>query len=560
MKRIFIVIAIICGLNLLFVIGCAHKPNQTVSSLKPVPLSPQAKASYNFLKYLDLKRQNRVQEALEYLQKTIDQDPSPDLYMEKALMFWNNEDIDQAQSSLEKGIESFPRDQRLTLTLARLFVHQDEFDKALELLQRYTEEYPDHGEILLFLAKLYLKDHQHSQAIDVFQTLSPKQRNAEIEYLMGQAYSKLKDHARAIKHFQQAIDKDPSMTKAWIELAYEHERIKNYVQATEIYKALFKKDSENTDILLRLIELHIKLNDPGKALYFVQQGPQISSFLLRATALFLEQGLYNDANFILHLIHESRADHPRALFFKAILALKYENQPAQAINLLKQIPEETYLYPRALSLMAQIFLQQENTDQALQMTQKGRQLFPENEDFWILESEVLSQQHQYNQAIEVLKKGLDFLPDNANLLFQLGITAHNMDNSQLALETMEHLISLNPDHAQALNFLGYTLTVLGRDYVRAHVLLKKALSLDPQNGYFLDSLAWLYFKQEKFNKAWEIINQAVAQVTDDPVIWEHFGDIAHSLKKDTKARKAYQKAIELGSTSSNQLREKINNL
>jgi tetratricopeptide (TPR) repeat protein len=137
---------------------------------------------------------------------------------------------------------------------------------------------------------------------------------------------------------------------------------------------------------------------------------------------------------------------------------------------------------------------------------------------------------------------------------------HKLGNEQEALQTMEKVININPEHSQALNFVGYTLADSNQNLERALVLVKKALELDPENGFILDSLAWVYFKQGKVKKAWETIGLAISKVQNDPIIWEHYGDIARKADFLQKAKKGYQKAIELGAQNSEAIRQKLRSL
>jgi len=560
MKSFLIFTTTIHILIFLVVSGCTHKPVTPAFNKEAVQLSPQAKASFFYLKFQDLKKQGKANQALEALNKAIDKDSSPELYLEKALFFWSNDRFEKTRASLEKGLELFPKNKQMTLTLARFYIHQNQSDQALKLLRDYNKIHPDHKQAIALMANLYLKKQQFSQAIDILQTLPSQDKTAKIHYLIGQAYAHLKDHNRAIKHFQQATSKNPLLTKAWTDLAYEYEKTKNYVQAEKTYRKLLNQQPDNIDILLRLIDLNIKLNKLETALDFVKKGPKNTSFLLRATALFMQQGFYDQANSILNLIAKDDLDKAKALFFRAISALKTEDKPDKALNLLQQIPEQTYLYPRALSLKAQIYSQKGSKEKALNLVRQGHKKFPENASFWVLESEILNSQKKYQQSMALLTNALDLLPKNINILFQAGITAHHLGKKEQALDYMERLISFNPDYAPALNFIGYTLIEQGQNFVRAKILLEKALKMEPQNGYFLDSLAWWYFKHGKLDKAWETIKQAVDQVKDDPIIWEHFGDIAHGLKKREKAHRAYKRALDLETDHSKRVQKKLNNL
>lgn len=91
--------------------------------------------------------------------------------------------------------------------------------------------------------------------------------------------------------------------------------------------------------------------------------------------------------------------------------------------------------------------------------------------------------------------------------------------------------------------MGYTLAEENRDLPRALELIEKAVGIEPDNPYFLDSLAWVHYRMGDLDKAWEIIRQAVSQPVGDPVIWEHYGDIAAAMGKKAEAAAAYGKAI-----------------
>ena len=61
--------------------------------------------------------------------------------------------------------------------------------------------------------------------------------------------------------------------------------------------------------------------------------------------------------------------------------------------------------------------------------------------------------------------------------------------------------SQDPDNAPALNYLGYMLAERGERLDESVSFLKKALQIEPENGSYLDSLGWAYFKADKLDLA-----------------------------------------------------------
>ena len=108
---------------------------------------------------------------------------------------------------------------------------------------------------------------------------------------------------------------------------------------------------------------------------------------------------------------------------------------------------------------------------------------------------------------------------------------------------METAIKLDPHHADALNYLGYSYADRGIKMDQALLLTKQAVALKPDNGYYVDSLGWAYFKSGMLTEALAELKRAAALVGDDPVIYEHLGDIYAKM-----ATIEYDKALALDSS------------
>ena len=68
-------------------------------------------------------------------------------------------------------------------------------------------------------------------------------------------------------------------------------------------------------------------------------------------------------------------------------------------------------------------------------------------------------------------------------------------------EAFRKVLALNPDHAGALNYLGYMLADRNVRLDEAYQMIQKAVDLEPENGAYLDSLGWVYYRQGKLTEA-----------------------------------------------------------
>ena len=76
--------------------------------------------------------------------------------------------------------------------------------------------------------------------------------------------------------------------------------------------------------------------------------------------------------------------------------------------------------------------------------------------------------------------------------------------------------------------------------------MNKALEIDPENGFYLDSLGWVFYRKGDAAKAIEYIKRAIlAMDTDDVELRDHLGD-AYLLQGDVeKALAEWERARRL---------------
>lgn len=537
--------------------GCSTLNPQVEAPAPVQPLSREARATFAFLKYMHLLQNEQPGPALEALGAALELDPRPSLYLEKITTLWRSEQLPKALNAASQARKQFPDNQDLAVIQARLHQAMDQTGQAIGVLETFLEHHSQDFATRSQLARLLMKNKEFGKALDVLKAIPEDERSASAHYLLAQAYTGLEDRAKTISHLKQATDLNPTFIKAWAELAYQYELDKNYSAAVKAYSKLLELDSANQDILSRIILLNLKLNNPDQALQVAGSAIQDPSFQLQAVGLFLQNDFYEQARQLMNSMGIPSQDSDRAWFYKAILAYRADNDVDEALKHLEQIEPESKLYSRSLALRCQLSFERGEQEQTLRLCRKGQELFPEQDDFWILESEIHINRNDLDQARQVLLQGLSQQDQSTSILFQLGVVEHEQGQVSQALEHMEKIIKTDPDHAAALNFIGYTLAEQGQDLDRAEILIKKALNLDPENGYYLDSLAWLYFKSGKLDQAWETIATAVSKVKNDPIIWEHYADIATALQKFELAREGYEQALEHDPEDPKQIKDKL---
>ncbi len=554
-KLIFFVLLVLCPIS-----GCLSANNTTTpeQEISPKELSPRAKSIYNYLKYQTLLNENKEKAALLALKNATQFDPNPQLFLERINYFMENNNPDKARIVLKEALDKYPEHNPLNLAQVKILLSQEKYSQAVEILQKFIQKDKSHLKFKELAGKLYLRKKKYAKALDILKKIPENKQTAPIHYLIASAYTSLDNQKKAISHLKSATEKDSSFIRAWAELAYLYEMNKDYVAAKKTYEKLLDKGKKNPRILIRLVDLNLKLNNPQQAMQIVDKAADNRKFFLQACGLFIQNNFFEHCQSILNRLEKRNSS--QALFYRAIIAYQKEDNISKALEYLDLMDKESNLYKRSLLLKCRLLLAQEKEEKAQGLVQKGQELFPETEQFWILQSDIYLEKEKYTRAKQILEQGLKFNAQNTSILFQLGVVENKLNNTQKSISYMQKVINIDSEHAKALNFLGYTLAELEKDLERAKILIQKALDLQPENGYFLDSLAWVYYKSERYKKAWKTINKAIDKEEQDPIIWKHLGDIACKLDKKEQAVKAYKKALDLEIENPEKIEKKLNKL
>jgi tetratricopeptide (TPR) repeat protein len=126
--------------------------------------------------------------------------------------------------------------------------------------------------------------------------------------------------------------------------------------------------------------------------------------------------------------------------------------------------------------------------------------------------------------------------------FARGAMYERQKNFDAAEKAFRNVISAEPNNAGALNYLGYMFADRGIRLDEAKDLIAKALEIEPGNPAYEDSLAWVYYHQDKLDQAEAEMQKALVKIADDPTMHDHLGDIYAKAGKTREALKQWEMA------------------
>jgi predicted Zn-dependent protease len=77
----------------------------------------------------------------------------------------------------------------------------------------------------------------------------------------------------------------------------------------------------------------------------------------------------------------------------------------------------------------------------------------------------------------------------------------------------------------------------------AHDMIQKALNHDPNNGAYLDSLGWVYFRMNKLDEAERALRRSLELMSKDPTVHDHLGDVYFRAGKIREAIAQWQNSL-----------------
>ncbi|MEP6993404.1 MAG: tetratricopeptide repeat protein [Acidobacteriota bacterium] len=160
-------------------------------------------------------------------------------------------------------------------------------------------------------------------------------------------------------------------------------------------------------------------------------------------------------------------------------------------------------------------------------------------------------------AARIAREASNQFPENTEALFRLGSSLERSGASAEAEKVFLQILEMRPNDAATANYLGYMWADKGVQLDRARELLERAVSREPRNAAYLDSLGWAYFRLGKLDRAETNLREAYRREPADPTIEEHMGDLDAKLGNSESAVRHWEKALTLKHDEPERVREKL---
>jgi tetratricopeptide (TPR) repeat protein len=488
-------------------------------------------------------------------------------------------DLRRAEAELKKVIARRPGYHRAHLLMGRVLMESRKLGRAQAHLRRAIQIRPQDPDAYLALAQIHMDSDQPEQAIKVVDQLGKALPGESAGYRrLGLALAERGDFLRAEPLLVRAVERDPGDLDAWVALAQIYEGTRRPAEAEAAYDRALERDPDHREVLLQAGRLALRAGSPVRArAYFdrllsLSEDPEMA---VKVASSYLATRHLEEAAEVLDASRAAGLLEPRLAFYAGLVHHKLQRfeRAAEAYG---EVPEDSDLFhearlhqasclslagrhPRALALFQRALDEKPDAvalypayARALERAGQAREAedllrravkqYPAAELFEALTS-ALQRRGRLPEAIDLLVEALQARPRDEALLYLLGAAYDRSGDIDRTITQMRAVLAVNPEHAEAMNYIGYTLAEAGRNLDEAEELLLRALALRPDNGAFMDSLGWIYYRRGDHEKAVVTLEKAAALAPEEPLIVEHLGDAYLQASRRADAAEAYRRAL-----------------
>lgn len=542
----------------LVIMACAAAPHPqetatpvTSPTKQPAAPTPDSSATYHFMMGYQAELAQDTETALREYRAALKADPaSREVKARLAGLYFGLGDLTNAVQYAEEVGEGTGQDAQLLTQMAGILASAGKPDRALRLLDLAIDRAPERGESYFPKGIILLNQKRLAEAEQaVNQGLKYSPDSPIGYYYLGRISIEAGNAEQALASFDHAIAANPSFEPAYLAQASFHESRQEKDKAIAVLqKYLQHVNPRNKDIRQHLIQLYVATKDYAGGLAelekMLEEDPGDLDVQLRMALIYGEKKEFAKAIDQLTSILEAR---PAELKVRDYLGYLYEET--------KEFPKAIEAYQFNIQLdptfteshihLGVLQYRLKRFPEAIMHLSEAVRLAPKQPEPHIVLGLAYLQTEQFEKATQAFEEGIRHNPKSADLHFNLGTSYDKLNRFEDVVRAMETALSLDPHHADALNYLGYSYAERGIKIDQAVSLTRQAVALKPDNGYYVDSLGWAFYKSGLIAEALTEIKRAVALVGDDPVIYEHLGEIYMKQQRLSDAREAWLHSLEL---------------
>jgi tetratricopeptide (TPR) repeat protein len=572
--------------------GCSHQElggefkNSVLSNQNPAPmvLSPpesanetmdpthmRTQADYHFAMGEALSLDGESVKALEAFKLATVYDPqSAELRLRVAAEYLKQGLMSEAVENAEEATRIDGKHLDSKIFLGGVYSSLRLYPQAEEQYQQVLIQDPKNSDVLIYLGALQSEQDNFDGAEDYFLRASrvPENEKAHLAHFYlakMQLTRKEKRLEKAAEALRKALSVKPEFEEGALALAEVYEAQGEKDKGIKFLESFQRQYGPKKATAEQLAQAFLEKADYDKAFEHLRTlegfDPANLNVKVKMALILIEQKKYEAAVDRLEQILSLAPSSDKIRYYLAAVYEELEKNELAVTNY-KKVDETSTYFAESSVRAANLMRKKGNIKGALELMQIAVQRRDDAPQMVAYYASLLDETKDYKTGVSVLEGATKRFPENTQLLFYLGNLYDRVQKPQKTIETMKRVIDLDPKHVQALNYLAFTYAETSQNLSEAEDLAHRALDLQPNDGYILDTVGWVYFKQGKTAEAIRFLEAAQRQKPKEAIVAEHLGDAYYVFELVDKARAMYERAAGLEDDPSKveKIRSKIANI
>ena len=337
--------------------------------------------------------------------------------------------VKQALAAIEFAKTQHPGSNAYDLRKAQLFSTTGQLKESLLILQVLEKSDPSNPEIFITKASVFsqLRDHDkaikyYEKAIEISEQFDEGEEIDDIRFDLALEYENIHDYQNAIKVLTKILETSSSNEAAIYEIAYCYERIGNFDKCIEFYNKYIDNNPYSFTAWYNLGNIYFLKNNIEKALWAYDYAIVINDD-------------FSSAHFNMANTYMQTADYEKALeSYKKCIEIDGE----EALT---------------LSYLAEAYERLERYDEAMHYYQKSKDLNPEIAEPWLGIGIINEVKGQVKEALVHLAQAVTLQPQNSNYRLVYAECLYKSGDPAEAEQQLLKALEIEPDYPEALILL-----------------------------------------------------------------------------------------------------------
>ncbi len=517
-------------------------------------VSSQAKregefVDYHFVKgYLELYSGD-FKSAANDLWKVFPFVKSDDFYQELADILVYVGRYGEAQYVLQRAIRVYPNDKEFYYKLFDVYTIEGKKKDALNVMKEIQKHFQETKNTFRRIITLYIKSGRYEDAYNKLQVYIKRyKKDPSGYYLLAQVCLRLKKDSCALENAKKAVELAPRKYQYLVFLAGLYERKGEFHKAIELYKKL----PQNALTYFVIANDYYMARDLKEAASYYKK-----AFLASNRIDYLERWAYvllnmNDFDEIVSLKQKfsklfGESDRLRLIY---AIALSEKGRCSEALKEFSSINPKVNFYSEVVSNEAKCLCK---LGEFNELREKLAKVGNVNSYLFVI-SRFCLKNKEFNKALVLFDDAFKVAKNDKErayiCFYKADIYFSDFKDTDKAIELLNKAIRFYPDYAEALNYLGYLYIDKNIDVKRGMELVERALKLDKDNPYYLDSLGWGYYRLGEYRKAEIYLKKAIenysrSDVDARVVSLEHLLEVYKAERVYDKAKRIAEDILKL---------------